>query len=211
MQNKKLVFISLLVIGILFIAGVFYKNSQNKVIENVIDRDLLVKDYSIVKGDENASVEVVEFFDPACGTCAQFHFYLKDVVKKHKDDIKVVYRFAPFHLNSKYAVKMLLGANEQGVFVETLEYMFTNQRSWIDGHVVNTRKLWTLLSNVNGLDMKKLAASMENKEYDRIISSELESIEKLNVTKTPTYFVNGVELKNFGYENLVKLIESKIK
>ena len=133
MQNKKLVFISLLVIGILFIAGVFYKNSQNKVIENVIDRDLLVKDYSIVKGDENASVEVVEFFDPACGTCAQFYPFVKEIMKKHPEQIQLILRYAPFHENSDEVVKIIEASREQNLYLETLEFFFATQTKLVLG------------------------------------------------------------------------------
>ena len=38
----------------------------------------------------------------------------------------------------------------------------------------------------------------------------MEDIEKLNIDKTPSYYVNGEPLKEFGWDNLVKLIDSHL-
>jgi len=213
MENKKTVIISILVVLILFFAGTyFYKENKTNGNKNISNQnsELLIRDYSYTLGSSDAKVQLVEFFDPACGTCAQFHFYVKDILKKHKDDIQLILRYAPFHQNSNYAVKMLEASRNQNLFMETLEFMLSTQNQWIDGHVVNPRKLWILLGNKKSLDMKKLAKDMENIMIDKIIEQDLSDTRALNVRKTPTYFVNGEVLKNFGLENLVKLIESKL-
>lgn len=210
MQNKKIVLFSIVGFVAVFVIAALLLQKGTASSGEKVDRNLLVKEYSYVKGNKEAKVEIVEFFDPACGTCAQFHFFMNDLLKDYEGKIKVVHRYAPFHQNSVYAVKMLEGAKEQGLYFETLEFMFKTQAQWIDGHIVNPRKLWSLLPNVKGLDMKELASSMENPDYDELIKQEIKDIETLNVTKTPTYFVNQEELKDFGSENLVKLIESKL-
>lgn len=213
MQNKKTVILSLVIlVSLFFIGGYFYKKNISDSAQGISKEkaELLQRDYSIVIGPSDAKVTLVEFFDPACGTCAQFHFYVKDIMKKHKDDVKLVLRYATFHPNSNYAVKMLEGAREQNLFMETLELMLRTQNQWIDAHVVNPRKLWSLLPNVKGLDMKKMAKSLENVMYDNIVEQDLNDAKALNVTKTPTYFVNGIQLKVFGLDNLIKLIESEL-
>lgn len=213
MQNKKVVLISIIVlIGLFFAGGYFYKENKTEKLTKISKEQSAIfqRDYSIVIGPSDAKVQLVEFFDPACGTCAQFHFYVKDILKKNKDDIKLVLRYAPFHQNAVYAVKMLEGARAQNLFMPTLEFMFKTQAQWIDGHVVNPRKLWTLLPNVKGLDMEKLAKSMEDIMIDKIIEQDMKDVETLNIRKTPTYFVNGTKLEKFGLENLIKLIDSKL-
>lgn len=213
MQNKKVVILSIVIlVGLFFIGGYFYKKDISNSNESVSSEQsqYLQRDYSIVIGPSDAKVTLVEFFDPACETCAQFHYYVKDILKKHKNDIKLVLRYAPFHPNSNYAVKMLEGAKEQNLFMPMLEFMFNTQNQWIDAHTVNPRKLWSLLPNIEGLDMKKLAMSMENVMYDNIVEQDLNDARALNVRKTPSYFVNGKPLKEFGLDNLIKLIESEL-
>lgn len=210
MQNKKVVLISIIVTVALFVVGaIIFKNksAENK---SLASKEFLTKDYSYVKGNIDAKVEIVEFLDPACGTCAQFFFYVNDIMKKHDGKIKLVIRYAPFHQNSKYAVKILEASREQDLYLETLEFLFKTQNQWIDGHVVNVRKLWSMLSNIEGLDMKKLSSSVQNPMLDSLIEQDMKDVEALGISKTPTYYVNGEELKPFGYDNLVKLIESKL-
>lgn len=213
MQNKKVVILSIVIlISIFFIGGYFYKKNISESVKSVSNKDakFLQRDYSVVIGPKDAKVTLVEFFDPACGTCAQFHFYVKDILNKYKENIKLVLRYAPFHPNSNYAVKMLEAAKEQNLFMPTLEFMLNTQNQWVDGHTVNPRKLWTLLPNVPGLDMTLMAKAMEKAEFDKIVEQDLSDARALNVRKTPSYFVNGIPLKVFGLDNLIKLIESEL-
>jgi len=213
MQNKKPVLISIILLIAIFVGGaLFYQNSQSqKALEQAqAQAQSLQRAHSLVVGDKNAKVQLVEFFDPACGTCAQFHPLVKNYIKENEGKIKLVLRYAPFHKNSNYAVKMLEGAREQGLFMETLDFMFSTQRYWIQNHVVNPQLLWRALSKVEGLDMEKLGVFMNDPKADELIKLDLADAEKLGANKTPSYFVNGKPLENFGWENLVKLIESEL-
>lgn len=214
MKNKSLILVSLAVLLAIFVAGgyLYNKSQSEKTIALAKEQSLLFeRPYSMVVGNKDAKVQLVEFFDPACQTCAQMHPYVKEILKKYNGDVKLVLRYAPFHKNSNYAVKMLLGAKEQGKFMETLEFMFATQKYWIEHHVVQHNRLWNLLSNVKGLDMEKLAVYMNNPKGDEIINQDLLDAKKLKQTKTPGYIVNGKPLQQFGLENLIELINSELK
>jgi len=213
MQNKKVVLISIVVLIAIFVGGgYFYKNSQSEKMVTMSKEQALLfqRPYSLVVGKKEAKVQLVEFFDPACGTCAQFHPLVKEKIKKSNGNIKIVYRYAPFHKNSNYAVKMLEGARAQGLFMETLDFMFATQKYWVEHHVVNPQKLWRMLSKVEGLDMEKLGKFMNDPKSDEIIKQDLADAEKLKVTQTPEYFVNGKPLATFGLKNLMDLIDSAL-
>lgn len=213
MQNKKTVLISIVVLIGLFVGGgMFYKNQQTAEMEAIAKEQasVLQRDHSVVVGNKDAKVQLVEFFDPACGTCAQFHPIVKDIMKQNEGKIKLVLRYAPFHQNSNYAVKMLLGAKEQGLFMETLEFMFATQRYWIRNHVVQPQQLYRMLPNVKGLDMEKLGAYMNKPDGDKIIEQDLADAEKLKADKTPAYYVNGKPLVTFGVDPLKDLINSAL-
>ncbi len=213
MQNKKVVLISIVIlIGLFLTAGYFYK--QNKVDSSVKmtkeNIELLQRDYSLTVGPSDAKVKLVEFFDPACGACAYYHPYVKNIMKKNKDDIQLVIRYAPFHQNANYAVKMLEGARSQNLFNETLELMFTTQAQWIDGHIVNPRNLWIVLEKSGILDMKKLSLSMDDLMIDKVIEQDLSDARVLNVRKTPSFFVNGKLLQDLSVDKLNSFIEEEL-
>ncbi len=211
MQNKKVVIISIIVLlAVFFGAGYVYKNNQSNKYENISTQELLKRPHSIVIGKEDAKVQLVEFFDPACGTCALYHYHVKEIMKENEGNIQLVLRYAPFHKNADYAVKMLEGAREQGLFLDTLEFMFQTQKYWVQNHTVNPKQLWNLLTNVKGLDMEKLASFMNNNKVDEIIKQDLQDVQTLKIDKTPTYFVNNKPLQTFGLDNLKKLINSEL-
>lgn len=213
MQNKNLIIVSVVVLlGLFFGGGYFYKQNQaEKSVELAKNEsNLFQRDYSFVLGKENAKVQIVEFFDPACGTCASFYHPVKKILKDYYGDVKLVMRYAPFHENSNHAVKMLHGAKEQGKFLEVLETMYASQKYWIDHHVVDVDKLWQIISQVEGLDIEKLADYIKSSKGDEIVKQDLDDVKKLNITKTPSFFVNGKPLQIFGLKNLEDLVESEL-
>lgn len=213
MQNKKLVLLSIASLLILFfISSYVYKNSQSEKYGKMSEKQALLFERvnSFTIGNVNAKVQLVEFFDPACETCAQFHPYVKDIMKQNEGKIKLVLRYAPFHKNSDYAVMMLEGAREQGLFIEALDLMFDTQEYWVVGHEVNPRELWYILANIKNIDMEKMTQFMNSEKAKVIIKQDLEDAKTLGANKTPSYFVNGKPLQEFGLENLKKLIKSEL-
>ncbi len=213
MQNKKIVLISvLLILGAFFVSIFFYKQSQTQKSVNLLKEQssLFQRPYSVVVGNANAKVQLVEFFDPACETCALLHPYIKDMIKKYDGKVKLVLRYAAFHKNSDQAVKMLEGARKQNKFNDVLELMFATQKYWTQHHEVKPKILWNILLKADILDMKKLATFMDEGKHDYVIAQDLSDAKSLNVTKTPGFIVNGMPLQKFGLDNLKQLIQSQI-
>lgn len=213
MQNKSLVIGSIIVlIAIFFGASYFYKDKKSTEAVALVENksDMLKRSYSFVLGKEDAKVELVEFFDPACGTCAYFFKPVKNILNEHYGDVKLVLRYAPFHKNSDYAIKLLAGAKEQNMILEVLELMYATQNQWVENHVVNKEKLLKIISNIQDLDIKKLLDFANSLEAQKIIDQELKDIDELKITKTPSFFVNGKPLINFGLKNLQDMVESEV-
>lgn len=213
MQNKKLVLLSTIIILAIFFVGIYiYQNKESEKYINLSKEQstLFQRDYSFVVGNKDAKVQLVEFFDPACETCALFHPHVKEILKNNDGKIKLVLRYAPFHENSDYAVMILEAAKEQGLFLDVLDFMFDTQDYWVKHHKVNIKDLWDILPNVKGLDMQKIKEFIDTKKADSIIKQDLEDAKALGANKTPSYFVNGKPLQEFGLENLKKLINSEL-
>ncbi len=59
---------------------------------------------------------VVEFFDPACETCAAFKPRVKEFMVANPDRIRLVLRYPDFHNGSDQVVAVLEATRKQGEF-----------------------------------------------------------------------------------------------
>lgn len=58
--------------------------------------------------------------------------------------------------------------------------------------------------------MDKLLKDMKDPEVMNVVRQDIEDGKKLGATKTPSYYVNGKPLQEFGLQNLKDLIQSEM-
>lgn len=210
---KKLLFIAaVILLPIAFIGGALYHNAQQTEQAGQLaqaNQAALVREHSRVLGPLDARVEIVEFLDPACGTCQRFYPLVKDLLAAHPGRIRLVLRYAPFHENADYAVALIEAAGRQDKYWETLEALLASQDDWIANHVVQPERVWRQAERL-GLDMARLAEDMKAPEIARLIAQDMEDARTLEVSKTPEFFVNGKPLPSFGYEPLKRLVDEAL-
>ncbi len=214
MKQSHFTLIALLLIAVGFtLAAVFFKAGQDEQAHQQAAQhsDLLIRDHSVRTGNPQAKVTIVEFVDPACGTCAQFHPLVKKLLEQQDGKVNLVLRYAPLHQGSGQMVALLEAAKMQGKFWPVLEMMFETQRRWVSNHVAQPETFWNMLNQrPTGLDMQKLAQDMSSQEVMDAIQQDINDGEKLGANKTPTFFVNGKPLPSFGYEQLAGLVAAEI-
>ena len=212
MKKQKIIIVAVLgLIALFVLAGKMYNNFKADEFSKMSKErsELFERPYSWSVGNKDAKVHLVEFFDPACETCAQFYPLVKDIMKKNEGKIRLTMRYAPYHQGSAQVVKMLEAARKQGKYEETLEMMFATQKYWASHHNPNPQLLWKYLPQL-GLDIDRLMKDMKDPEMDKLVAQELSDAKELGATKTPSYFVNGKPLQHFGYEQLKELIYSEL-
>lgn len=210
---KKTLFISAAVILLLaFVGGaIFYGTQKTEQAGQLAyeNKSALVREHSRVLGHADARVEIVEFIDPACGTCRHFYPLVKEMLAAHPDRIRLVLRYAPFHQNADYVVALVEAAGKQGKYWETLEALLAAQDDWVMNHAVQPEQVWRHVEGL-GLDLAQLRSDMDAPEIARLIAQDLEDANALKVTQTPEFFVNGKPLPSFGYEPLKKLVDEAL-
>jgi len=169
----------------------------------------LVRMHSPTLGKPDAKVQLVEFLDPACGACASFHPQVKQILAENPDQIRLVLRYAPFHQGSGAVVAVLEAAKKQGKFWPALEAVLASQASWTQRHIAQVNRVWKHLEGL-GLDLEQMRADMVTPAIARAIAQDLDDAKALNVNKTPTFFVNGQRLLNFGYEPLKAMVDEAL-
>ena len=210
---KTTVFIvSAVLLVLAFVIGIFLYESERldksgKAAEQ--NQTLLAREHAPRLGPAEAKVHLVEFFDPACGTCREFYPFVKDLMKANRDKIRLSLRYTPFHKGSDDVVKILEAARIQGKFWETLEAVLASQPRWAPNHKAELELLWPLLGNL-GLDLDRIRRDMDAPEIERVITQDLADAKALSVTMTPEFFVNGRPLPSFGYEQLRDLVNDAV-
>ena len=212
-MKKNIIVIStaLLFVVLFIVAASIYNKQKNKELSSssLANIEYVQRDYSPKFGPADAKVTIVEFFDPACGTCSAFYPLVKKLIKEHPGKVNLVLRYLPLHKNSDVIVSIFEAARLQNRFWDTLELAYKTRDSWIEHHTSIPEKFWTQLEG-RGLDMKKLYADIQSAEIAKRIKQDLLDAQQLKVSKTPGFFVNGKPLVHFGYEQLKQLVESEV-
>jgi len=160
-------------------------------------------------GNPEAKVTIVEFLDPACGTCREFYPLVKGLISDNAGKVKLSIRMVAFHPNSDIAVKALEAAKQQGKFWLVLDRLLASQPRWVTNHRVDPDAVWAQLQAID-LDLGKLKTDMESPEVARNIALDAQDSKLLKVVATPEYFVNGRGLPDFGYDQLRQLVRGEI-
>jgi len=189
-------------------------DTDNKEAQTVDQLELAGNDfersYSPSLGPETARVTIVEFFDPACEACRAFFPFVKEILARHPDDVRLVLRYATFHQGSETVVRMLEAARLQNVFSPVLEALLKDQNEWASHGSPNLNRAWEIAEGA-GLNIDAAKKVMDSKQIDQILAQEKEDIRQLKISQTPTFFVNEKPLTAFGAQQLYELVTSEIK
>jgi protein-disulfide isomerase len=183
---------------------------QSSSAEDEARQAALASEHAPTIGDAGAKVHIVEFLDPACGTCALFYPMVKGWMAEVPGQIRLSIRHLPFHEGVDYVVRILEASRKQGKYWETLETLLASQQQWVQNHVVQPDRVLPAIASV-GLDIEQLQADMNSAEVRERMEKDLADSKVLKVVATPEYFVNGRQLPSFGQEQLANLVREELE
>lgn len=142
-----------------------------------------------VKGPEGAKVTLVEFSDFECPFCSRARETVDKVMAKYDGKVKLVFRQFPlsFHPHARKAAEGALCANAQGKFWQFHDALFSDQTKLEPAQLKET-------ASKLGLDKDKFGACLDSGEQGKIIETDMAAAEKVGVSGTPAFFINGVSL-----------------
>lgn len=212
-MKQKTIFIRALVLLVAVLAAGLLLFQSQKANETAAvaakNRETLQRMHSQSLGRADAPVQIVEFFDPACGTCAQFYPLVKKIVTENRDDIRLTVRYAPFHPGSDQVVKVIEASRKQGRFWPAVEALLASQPGWVQNHRANPELIWPYLDRA-GLDVAQLKVDMQAPEVAQAIAQDVADANTVGVAATPEFFVNGRPLPSFGFEQLRALVDEEL-
>jgi protein-disulfide isomerase len=169
----------------------------------------LERPHSPVLGPAKARVTVVEVLDPACEACRGFAPVVEQLLFLYPKDVRVVVRFADFHPPSQDAIRLLEVARRQGKFHELLGALFEQQAEWASHSAPDLERAWKIAGEV-GVNVAKARKEVATKSVDNMLRVEAGDLSALKVERTPTFFVNGKLLVDFGSDQLFALVKQEL-
>lgn len=193
-------------------ATVFHQNEQAKRARAVAASrtEALVRDHSPIIGPASAPVTIVEFFDPSCEACRAFYPPLKQILALFPNDARLVIRYAAFHEGSDQAVKILEAARLQGKFEPVLAALLEFQPEWADHDKPDLEKAWARSKDA-GLDIERGRRDAARPEFQTTLEKDAVDVKALEVSRTPTFFVNGQPLTEFGPRPLYEMVKREVE
>ncbi len=212
-MSRKTLFVSvagLVLVGFV-VATVLFQNNQatQRGSSGGQNQGVVERAGAPVKGAEDARVTIVEFFDPACGTCRDFYPLVKQLIDRYPGKVRLMVRYAPLHTGSDQVVKMLEAAHQQGKFWQALELLFDSQHRWVANHVSQPMRARGILNGM-AMDHKKLMVDMNGPAVAGVVQQDVRDGKTLKVRATPEFFVNGRPLPSFGYKQLRELVADAV-
>ncbi len=138
------------------------------------------------KGARDPLVTIVEYSDFQCPFCSRLATSLEEVVSEYPSDVRLVFKHYPLpnHQNAGPAARAAVAANEQGKFWGLHDLMFANQRA-LEGHNLDA------YAKQSGLDLEKWKQRAAADDVAKQVAEDEAAGKQLQVSSTPTFFVNG--------------------
>jgi protein-disulfide isomerase len=162
-------------------------------------------------GNPNAPVLIEVFNDYQCPPCRAFNEQLKKVEAKYPDNVQIIFRNYPLtriHLNALLAAQTAEAAGLQGHFVEMINQLYDNAEYWAESE--KPRRLFVSYAGKLNLDLDRFSTDLDGELVRERIRSDVERAKSLDVSGTPTVFLNRKKLEPQMTADIVALIEQAL-
>ncbi len=165
------------------------------------------------KGNLSAKTVLIEFGDFQCAACAAARITLANVLKKHENELLLVFKHFPLeavHRNSVIAAQAAEAAGKQFKFWEMYDMLFEHQQEW--ANVPDPQTFFLQYAAQVQLDLERFRQDLwDGQIRDKIFRDILEG-QFASVKSVPTFFLNGSPLpRPEGEAHFEEMITNAIK
>jgi protein-disulfide isomerase len=163
-------------------------------------------DGSPAKGPGSAEVTVVEFSDFQCPFCSRVNPTMARIRQDYPDQVRIVFKHLPLRIHPKAqaAHAAAEAAHRQGRFWEMHDAIFADQANM-------SPERYRDYAGQIGLDLERYDRDLASDDVQQRVGADSAEAEKLGVTGTPAFFVNGRYLSGAQpYESFKRLIDAEL-
>jgi protein-disulfide isomerase len=203
---------SLILIGCVVIFGGILFFTKKDASAPTTSNGQAVKASTHARGEGQKKVTVTEYGDFQCPACAGYYSVVEEVFKKYEKDITFQFRNFPLrsiHPNAMAAHRAAEAASNQNKFWEMYGQLYSTQTAW--SSLSDASATFRSYAQSLGLDMTKYDADVKSEATNGILNADIAEGTKLDVTGTPTFFIEGKKIENpRDAESFYKLIDEAI-
>ena len=196
-MNKKGVIFGMLVISIIAVIATSMSSSSNETFDVDMTRthgSISTAMGSPILGDPLAPITIVEFGDYQCHQCYNwFHdtkpMITRDYIETGKANLVFV-DFAFLGKDSPKAAQATYCADDQNMYWEYHNSLYTFQESKIDNGWANSERLKSFAFNLN-LDMTLFDECLDSEKYSKRVQYNSQQARDNGVRGTPGFFIVG--------------------
>ena len=160
-----------------------------------------------VRGSESAEITIVEWSDFQCPFCNRASPTLARVEKEYGDKVRRAFKHLPLsiHPQAPGAHAAAEAAHRQGKFWEMHDKIFENQRDLAPA-------TFERYAEELDLDIDQFKEDVASAEVKERIDADMAEAQKLGVTGTPAFFINGRFLSGAQpFENFKRMIDAELQ
>ncbi len=147
-------------------------------------------------GDPKAPVTLVEYSDFECPVCRKLHDALRGLLPNYAGKVRVVFKdfpLEPLHPWARTAAIAGRCAYQQDhiAFWKMYDFIYDNQE------IISATNAWTMMldyAGQSGLNIEAFKSCMASPEASAAVDASRANGQQLEVSSTPTVFVNGRRL-----------------
>ncbi len=196
-MNKKGRILGIIVISIIIVIVASMSSSNNETFDVDMTRthgSISTALGSPILGDPLAPITIVEFGDYQCHQCYNwFHnakpMIMRDYIETGKANLVFV-DFAFLGKDSPKAAQATYCADDQNMYWEYHNSLYTSQESKIDNGWANPERLKAFAFNLN-LDMELFNECIDSEKYSKRVQYNSQQARDNGVRGTPGFFIVG--------------------
>ena len=169
-----------------------------------------------VFGNKTSKVMLVEYGDFQCPGCGSAHPTVKALSEKYKDQLAFVFRNFPLtqiHPNARAAAAAAEAAGKQGKYWEMHNLLYESQDEWSSASNKDRVNLFSGYAAQVGLNKDDFMKALDEQtdSINKKINFDVALGRKLGVSATPTFYLNGKQLKSEEYNGQEALEKTLLK
>jgi protein-disulfide isomerase len=149
-----------------------------------------------VVGDPQAPVTVVEYSDFECPVCRSLHDVLRGMLPKYPGKVRLVFKDFPIEQLHPWARTAAIAGRcayqqDPKSFWKMYDFIYDNQE------IISAANAWTKMTDYagpSGLNVDTFKTCMAAPEPGQAVNASQANGQQLDVSSTPTLFVNGRRL-----------------